>query len=62
MLSLATINGHTDSITVLLNHGASLDTQDRRSGNTALHEAAVRGSSHKDSIELLLRYHSLDAL
>lgn len=55
MLNLAARGDYSDSITVLLNHGANINTQNRRTGNTALHEAVQHGSSHEESIDTLLK-------
>ena len=55
VLSLAASHGHTSSISILLNHGSRLDSQDKRTGNTPLHEATFKGPSHKDIVELLLK-------
>ena len=54
MLSLAASNGHFDCIPTLVENGAKVNGQAKRTGNTALHEAVLRGPSHVTCIETLL--------
>ena len=54
LLSLVASNGHMDSIALLVESGAKLDAQSSSTGNTALHEAVLKGTSSVPCIEILL--------
>lgn len=52
LLSLAASNGHVESVSVLLELGATVNTAHKLTGNTALHQAVMAGSV--DCVETLL--------
>lgn len=54
MLSLAVSNGHMECIGALIAGGASVNAQAKTTGNTALHEAVMKGPSRLPCIETLL--------
>ena len=54
MLSLAASNGHMECIGALIEGGACVNAQAKTTGNTALHEAAMKGPSRVPCIETLL--------
>ena len=54
LLSLATTNGHTECLATLVKHGATINAQTKATGNTALHEAVLKGPSAIPCIETLL--------
>ena len=54
MLSLAVSNGHLECIDPLVEGGASVNGQEKSTGNTALHQAVVTGPIRVDCIESLL--------
>ena len=60
MLSLAVSNNHVDCIAILVENGAKVNGLNKATGNTALHEAVLKGLSHIPCIEALLG-HSADA-
>ena len=54
MLSLAASNNHMECIGPLIDGGASVNAQAKSTGNTALHEAVMKGPTRVPCIELLL--------
>ena len=54
LLSLATSNGHMECISTLIEGGASVNAQAKTTGNTALHEAVMKGPTRVPCIETLL--------
>lgn len=54
ILSLAASNNHFDCISILVRNGARVNQQARATGNTALHEAVLKGPHCIPSIEALL--------
>ena len=59
MLSLATSSGHMECISPLIEGGASVNAQAKATGNTALHEAVLKGPTRVPCIETLLGYADL---
>ncbi|KAM9857047.1 double zinc ribbon and ankyrin repeat-containing protein 1 [Aulostomus maculatus] len=53
-LAVAVLNGHHDVLPVLLQRGADVNQQSGPMKNTALHEAAARGSAGLQSADILL--------
>uniref|UniRef100_A0A3Q3F3E5 Double zinc ribbon and ankyrin repeat domains 1 n=1 Tax=Labrus bergylta TaxID=56723 RepID=A0A3Q3F3E5_9LABR len=53
-LAVAVVNGHHDALPVLVQRGADVDQQSGRMKNTALHEAAGRGSDGLPCAKVLL--------
>lgn len=54
LLSLVVSNRHVGYITLLVENGAKLDAKTRSTGNTALHEAVLKGTESVPCIEVLL--------
>ena len=54
MLSLAASNGHMECMGPLMEGGAKVNAQAKATGNTALHEAVMKGPSRVPCIETLL--------
>ena len=54
LLSLAASNGHMECIGALVEGGANVNAQAKTTGNTALHEAVMKGPSRVPCIETLL--------
>ena len=54
MLSLATSSGHMECIGALIEGGARINAQAKPTGNTALHEAVMKGPTRVPCIETLL--------
>ena len=54
MLSLAASNGHMVCLGVLIEGGAKVNAQAKKTGNTALHDAVIKGPSRVPCIETLL--------
>ena len=54
MLSLAASNGHMECLGALVEGGANVNAQSRITGNTALHEAVMKGPTLVPCIETLL--------
>ena len=54
VLSLAASSNQVNCITLLVESGAKLNAQTRATGNTALHEAVMKGPTSIPSIEALL--------
>ena len=55
VLSMAVSHSHSDCLSMLIENGASIDTQVKSTGNTALHEAVLKGPSRLPCVETLLR-------
>ncbi|XP_036961787.1 double zinc ribbon and ankyrin repeat-containing protein 1 isoform X4 [Acanthopagrus latus] len=53
-LAVAVVNGHHDVLPVLVQRGADVDEQSGQMKNSALHEAAARGSEGLQCAEVLL--------
>lgn len=56
VLIQAASNGHLEAMNALIEHGADLNSQTKRTGNSALHEAVTRGMEGKDAIKSLLNH------
>lgn len=56
VLSMAVVHGHTECLDSLIESGAKVDAQIKSTGNTALHEAVLKGPSRLPCVETLLRY------
>ncbi|XP_078000769.1 double zinc ribbon and ankyrin repeat-containing protein 1-like [Glandiceps talaboti] len=56
LLGLAVINDHRDCIEVLLENDAKVNQRFGKRGNTALHEAVLKGPKTKRLIQTLLEY------
>ncbi|XP_019864273.1 PREDICTED: double zinc ribbon and ankyrin repeat-containing protein 1-like isoform X1 [Amphimedon queenslandica] len=54
VLSLAAAHGHLEAMNILLELGANINVQTKRTGNTPLHEAVYVGPSRKTIIQSLL--------
>ena len=54
LLSLATSSGHMDCISALIEGGACVNAHAKTTGNTALHEAVMKGPTRVPCIETLL--------
>lgn len=54
MLSLAASSGHMECMGLLIEGGAKVNAQAKATGNTALHEAVMKGPSRIPCIETLL--------
>ena len=54
MLSLAASNGYMECMGPLMEGGAKVNAQAKATGNTALHEAVMKGPSRVPCIETLL--------